>query len=68
MEHFLMKHLEKKQTSCPFCAEQGKYSSIIWDLHPWDSNTQSVSDQCRGHCNTCDAIIIAEVEVLFRKL
>jgi hypothetical protein len=51
--------------SCPKCKDNGVYSKVNWELHPWDKDNITMEDQVHGFCDKC-GVIIFEADLLFR--
>jgi len=49
-DHFLIKFVTERIPSCPYCKRAGKFSDLVWDVHPEDSKSQNIQDRVLGNC------------------
>jgi hypothetical protein len=57
-DHFLIRFAEERIPTCPYCKRDGKFSGLIWDLHPKDRSSQNIDDQVLGCCRNGHDIFI----------
>lgn len=57
-DHYLIKFAQERVSSCPYCKREGKFSDLVWDLHPEDSRKQNIQDRVFGNCRNGHDIFI----------